>query len=339
MDGFSGDLDFQERWAEAGAVAFRAPEEEVAEELHFDLLETQTAAAVAASVAGIKRKARGREASGFGGRGITEEAADVLVDAEVDSRRGAGCFRKRGLIDHHDLIHFLVPFDRFYEAGGFLFGRVLADQLAVKDIADEGGFARTGNSRDGAEDAEREFNREVFDVVVGDAFEGDVAGGRAAFFRDGDGFFSREVVGGEGVFRGGEIIGGAAVEEVSARAAAAGADVHEFVGSADDGFLVLDDEEGVALVAEAAEDFDEARGVAGVKAHAGFVEDEEGVDERGAEAGGEVDALDFAAGERAGRAVEREVAEADAAEVGHAGGDLFVDELGGGVGVGDREIF
>ena len=102
---------------------------------------------------------------------------------------------------------------------------------------------------------------------------------------------------------------------------------------------MLDDEEGVALVAEAAEDFDEARGVARVKAHAGFVEDEEGVDERGAEAGGEVDALDFAAGERAGRAVEREVTEADAAEVGHAGGDLFMDELGGGVGVGDREIF
>jgi hypothetical protein len=49
--------------------------------------------------------------------------------------------------------------------------------------------------------------------------------------------------------------------------------------------------------------------------------------------------LDFTAGERAGRTVEREVAEADAAEVGHAGGDLFVDEVGGGIGVGDREIF
>ena len=124
----------------------------------------------------------------------------MLVDAEVDSRRGAGCFRKRGLIDHHDLIHFLVPFDRFHEAGGFLLGRVFADQLAVEDIADEGGFARTRNSRDGAEDTEGEFDREVFDVVVGDAFEGDVAGGLAAFFGNGDGFFSREVVGGEGVF-------------------------------------------------------------------------------------------------------------------------------------------
>ena len=60
---------------------------------------------------------------------------------------------------------------------------------------------------------------------------------------------------------------------------------------------MLDDEEGVALVAEAAEDFDESRGVARVEAHAGFVEDEEGIDERGAEAGGEVDALDFASGE------------------------------------------
>ena len=203
----------------------------------------------------------------------------MLVDAEVDGWRGARCFRKRGLIDHHDFIHFLVAVDGFDEAGGFFLGRVLADQLAVKDIADEGGFARTGNSRDGAEDTEGEFGGEVFDVVVGDAFEGDVAGGLAAFFGNRDEFFSREIIGGEGVFGRGEIFGGAAVEEVSARAAAAGADVHEFVGGADDGFLVFDDEEGVSLVAEAAEDFDEARGVARVEAHAGFVQDEEGIDE------------------------------------------------------------
>jgi hypothetical protein len=134
----------------------------------------------------------------------------------------------------------------------------------VKDIADEGSFARAGNAGDSTQDAEGEFNRKVFDVVVSDAFEGDMAGGLAAFFRDGDGFFSREVVGGEGVFRGGEIFGRSAVEEVSAGAASSGADIHEFVSGSDDGFLVLDNEEGIALVAEATEDFDEARGVARV---------------------------------------------------------------------------
>ena len=73
VDGFSGDLDFQEWWTEAGAVAFGAAEEEVAEKLHFDFLETQAAAAVAASVSGIERKARGCEAGGFGGGGVAEK--------------------------------------------------------------------------------------------------------------------------------------------------------------------------------------------------------------------------------------------------------------------------
>ena len=143
VDGFSGDLDFQQRWAEAGAVAFGAAEKEVAEKLHFDLFETEAAAAVAASIAGVEGKARGREAGGLGGGGVAEKSADVVVDAEVDGWRGARGFRERGLVDHHDFIHFLVAVDGFDEARGFLFGRVLADQLAVEDIADEGGFART----------------------------------------------------------------------------------------------------------------------------------------------------------------------------------------------------
>jgi len=61
--------------------------------------------------------------------------------------------------------------------------------------------------------------------------------------------------------------------------------------------------------------------------------------EGGAEAGGEVDAGDFATGEGAGRAVEGEVAEADLGEVVEAGGDFAEDEVGcfieGGVGAGD----
>ena len=47
--------------------------------------------------------------------------------------------------------------------------------------------------------------------MVGNAFEGDVTGRFAAFFRNGDGFFSRQVIRGEGVFGRGEILGGAAV--------------------------------------------------------------------------------------------------------------------------------
>ena len=49
--------------------------------------------------------------------------------------------------------------------------------------------------------------------------------------------------------------------------------------------------------------------------------------ERRAEAAGEVDALDLAAGERLRRAVEREVAEPDLLEIAEAREDRFVGEL------------
>ena len=123
------------------------------------------------------------------------------------------------------------------------------------------------------------------------------------------------------------------VDDVAAVFAGAGADVEEVVGGSHDGFFVFDDEEGVSAVAEAVHDADEGVDVAGVKADGGFVEDEEGVGEGGAETGGEIDALHFAAGEGAGGAVEGEVAEADLLEVVESGGDFGEDESGGFVEV------
>ena len=118
-----------------------------------------------------------------------------------------------------------------------------------------------------------------------------------------------------------------------------GAHVDEVVGLVHDRFIVFDDDEGVSFVAESVHHLGEAVDVAVVEADGGFVEDEKGVGEGGAEAGGEIDAGDFAAGKGAGRAVEGEVAEADFGEVVEARGNLVEDELGGlverGVGFGD----
>ena len=100
------------------------------------------------------------------------------------------------------------------------------------------------------------------------------------------------------------------------------------VGGADDVGIVLDDEDGVAEVAQGFEDADELGGVAGVQADGGFVEHVERADETRAERGGELDALRFAAGERGAEAVEGEVVEADFVEEVDALADLFEDLAG-----------
>ena len=100
------------------------------------------------------------------------------------------------------------------------------------------------------------------------------------------------------------------------------------VGGAEDVGIVLDDDDGVAEVAEVLEDADEAVGVAGVQADGWLVEDVEGADETRAQRGRELNALGFAAGKGAGEAVEGEVVEADGVEEADAIAD-FAEDLAG----------
>ena len=115
------------------------------------------------------------------------------------------------------------------------------------------------------------------------------------------------------------------------------ADLDEPVGGAHHGLVVFDHHHRVALFDEAAEDAHHPRQVAGVHADARLVEDEDRIRQAGAEAGGQVDALDFAAGERAGQAIEREVAEADRFEVAEAREDGLERVVGRMAGVLRRE--
>ena len=93
--------------------------------------------------------------------------------------------------------------------------------------------------------------------------------------------------------------------------AGAGADVEHVVGGADRVLVVLDDDDGVAEVAQAPQRDQQARVVALVQADRGLVEHIEHAGEAGADLRGEADALALAARQRAGRAREREIIEPD----------------------------
>ena len=74
------------------------------------------------------------------------------------------------------------------------------------------------------------------------------------------------------------------------------ADFNGVVCGAHDGLVVLDDDDGVAQIGEAAKDANEAIHIARVETDGGLVEDEECVDEGGPEAGGEVHSHGLASG-------------------------------------------
>ena len=111
-------------------------------------------------------------------------------------------------------------------------------------------------------------------------------------------------------------VGRAAVKhDLSAALARPRTHVDHAVGGQHHGWVVLHHHQGVAGVAQALHGHNDAVHVARVQADAGLVEHKQRVHERGAQGGREVDALHFAARERAALPVQREVANADLAEV------------------------
>ena len=173
------------------------------------------------------------------------------------------------------------------------------------------------------------FDGEVLEVVAAGAFDGDpLAGERARHEAVEGGDFAGEVAAGEGAGRVHNVGGRAGGDDLTAESAGAGAEVEDVVGVADGFFVVLDDEDGVAEVAEGFERGDEALVVALVEADGGLVENVEDAAKARADLGGEADALAFAAGEGGGVAVEGEIAEADGVEELQALDDFFAEAFG-----------
>ena len=112
--------------------------------------------------------------------------------------------------------------------------------------------------------------------------------------------------------------------------ARARAQVDDVVGGAHHVGIVLHHHDGVAQFAQFFEDADQAAGVAAVQPDGRLVEHVAGAHQPRAEAGGELDALRFAAGERGGEAVEREVFEAHVVQELQALPDLDQDLVGDG---------
>ena len=132
---------------------------------------------------------------------------------------------------------------------------------------------------------------------------------------------ARQVVAGQGlVFQ--EVLLWACGDDLASADAGAGSDVDDVVGAENHIAVVLDDDDRVAEVAQLFEGIDQSAVVALVQTNRGLVEDVEHVDQLGADLRCQADALAFAAAERLGTAVERQVSHADVDEEAGAGGDF-----------------
>ncbi len=108
-----------------------------------------------------------------------------------------------------------------------------------------------------------------------------------------------------------QVVDRAGHHDLAAVLAGTGPDVDHPVGGPDGVLVVLDDDQGVAEVAQPDQRLDEPLVVALVEADRRLVEDVEDADQAGTDLGGQPDPLRLAAGQRPGGPVEGEVVEAD----------------------------
>jgi len=231
----------------------------------------------------------------------------------------------RGLVDLYDLVDLLDAVDAIVGAGWVFGGVELAGQGLGQGVVDEGALARARHASDDGEGAEGEGGIDLLEVVAAGAAqqEGRAVGGAAAGGQ-GDRLLAAEVAGGQRR-RGEEFRGAALGDQSTALAAGAGADLDEVIGPGHRVGVVLDHEDGVALIAQAHQGVQQAVLVAGVQADAGLVEHIGDALQAAADLAGEADALALAAGEGGGGAVEAEVAQTDVAQKAEAGAQLFDD--------------
>src|SRR5699024_7065866 len=128
-----------------------------------------------------------------------------------------------------------------------------ARQQLVERVVDQRRLARARHPGNADEQAGRQLQIDVLEVVSGGALElkKSLAVGFVALFWHRDGFSARQVIAGQRAFTVSQAFGRTAVDNPAAVYTRSGADVHHVVGCANGFFVVLDDNDGVAQVAQA----------------------------------------------------------------------------------------
>ena len=189
---------------------------------------------------------------------------------------------------------------------------------------------RAADAGDADEHAERNLDVDVLEIVVRRRRRSCslFSLGARRVRRDFDLALAREKLPGDAALLFADLVERACDDDLAAAHAGAGAEVDDVVGGPHRVFVMLDDDDRVAQVAQPFERAEQAIVVARMQADRRFVENVEHADQAAADLAGEANALRFAAGERRRGAVEREVFEADVGEEAEPAADFF-EHFGG----------
>ena len=147
-------------------------------------------------------------------------------------------------------------------------------------------------------------------------------------FRDRNFCGAGKILAGERFRAGSDLLGLALGDEIAAGIACAGAEVDDKIGAANGVFVVLDDQDGVAQIAQMLERAEQAFVVARVEADGGFIENVKHAAQARTDLRGQADALRFAAGKCGRGTIQAQIAESDGEQKIDSFGNFFQRTLG-----------
>ena len=284
----------------------------IRQEVHLDLQKAVARAGLAAAALDVEGKPARPVAARLGVRRFGEQVANVIEHAGIGCRVGARRAPDGRLVNIDHLVQIGQPGDLIMRARARLGAVELGGQLFVQDLVDERGFARAGHAGHAGERAQRDGEVRVLEIVDRAALDDQLfAVALAAHGRHGDTLAAGQVLAGDRVLALHQLVHLAGEHDLAAVPARARADVHDEIRRAHGVLVMLDHDQRVAQIAQALEGREQLVVVALVQADGGLVQNIQHAHERRADLGRQTDALALAAGQRARRARQGQVFQAD----------------------------
>src|SRR5258708_18598191 len=251
-DGLAPEVHFERFAVVAFALAHLARHEHVRQEVHLDFHESVTLASLAAAAFHVERKSAGSVAADLRLRKLGEQLANRRKETGVGRRIGARRAADRTLLDVDDFVDVLHAGDALVRARQDARSVEVSRERSVEAVFDQRRFAGAGHSRDGDEQAERDLHGQVLEIVFLRALDANHQPRihRPAGFGNGNLEVALEIQPGEGVRVVDDVVDTAFGDDEAAVLSGARTEIDHVVSRSHRLFVVLDDDNGVAEVAE-----------------------------------------------------------------------------------------
>ena len=305
-------------------MAHLAGDIHIRQEMHFDFYKTVAAAGLAPAALYIEAEPSRAVTPHFCVRRGGKQIPDVVKQPRIGCGIRTGCPADGALVNVNHLVQI---FQSLHTAAGAGPGTGViqpGQQGFVQHLVHQAGFSGAGHAGNAGKGAQRNLHIHIFQIVFTgspDREEFAVSGSPGS----GDGNLLRpgQILTGNRTRAGNDILQGARGHNLAAVAACAGAHIHQKIGGPHGVLVMLHHDQGVAQVPQMLQGCQQLVVIPLVQTNGGLIQDIQHAHQGGTDLGGKADSLALAAGQRARRTGQGEIAQAHIHQELQAGLDFF----------------